>query len=127
MFQAIDWLHLSENHNCLIQLGGHDQMGNIAAGHDLIKRKTGKDAFGLLLPLVTAESGQKFGKSEGNAVWLSKELSSPYDLYQFFIRKTIIYFLYIYLYLPPASCPSSVMYGTQSWKLSLRSLAVFGT
>ena len=86
MFQAIDWFHLSENHNCLIQLGGHDQMGNIAAGHDLIKRKTGKDAFGLLLPLVTAESGQKFGKSEGNAVWLSKELSSPYDLYQFFIR-----------------------------------------
>ena len=58
-------------------------MGNIAAGHDLIKRTTGKDAFGLLLPLVTAEGGQKFGKSEGNAVWLSKELSSPYDLYQF--------------------------------------------
>lgn len=85
-FQAFDWLHLSQEHNCLVQLGGHDQMGNISAGHDLIKRKTGKDAFGLLLPLITGNSGQKLGKTEGNAVWLSGDLTTPFDLYQYFIR-----------------------------------------
>ena len=61
-------------------------MGNISAGHDLIKRVTGENAYGLLLPLVTTESGQKLGKSEGNAVWLSPELTSAFDLYQYFIR-----------------------------------------
>jgi len=86
VLQAYDWLHLSEKHNCLIQLGGHDQMGNISAGHDFIKRVTGKTAYGLLLPLVTTESGQKLGKSEGNAVWLSPDLTSSFDFYQYFVR-----------------------------------------
>ena len=86
VFQAYDWLHLSREYNCQIQLGGHDQMGNISAGHDLIKRVTGENAYGLLLPLVTTESGQKLGKSEGNAVWLSPDLTSAFDLYQYFIR-----------------------------------------
>lgn len=85
-FQAFDWLHLCQEHDCLVQLGGHDQMGNISAGHDLIKRMLGKDAFGLLLPLITEESGQKLGKTEGNAVWLSGDLTTPFDLYQYFVR-----------------------------------------
>jgi len=61
-------------------------MGNISAGHDLIKRITGQDSYGLLLPLVTTDSGQKLGKSEGNAIWLSPDMTSPFELYQYFIR-----------------------------------------
>ncbi len=85
-FQAYDWLHLSQEFDCFVQLGGHDQMGNISAGHDLIKRVSGKDAYGLLLPLVTTESGQKLGKSEGNAIWLSPDMTSSFELFQYFVR-----------------------------------------
>ncbi|XP_015595585.1 tyrosine--tRNA ligase, mitochondrial [Cephus cinctus] len=86
VFQAYDWLHLLKNYDCRFQIGGNDQMGNINSGHDLIFRSTHEKVYGLTLPLITTEGGQKFGKSSGNAVWLSKHKSSSFQLYQFFIR-----------------------------------------
>ncbi|PSN31760.1 Tyrosine--tRNA ligase [Blattella germanica] len=86
VFQAYDWLHLFHKYNCRFQIGGSDQMGNIVSGHDLISRVTDEQVYGLTLPLVTTETGNKFGKSEGNAIWLNAEKSPPFDLYQFFVR-----------------------------------------
>lgn len=86
MFQAYDWLHLFQQHECSFQLGGSDQMGNLMSGHELISRVTKKDVFGLTLPIITNEEGNKFGKSAGNAVWLAEEKTSPFSLYQYFIR-----------------------------------------
>ncbi|KAJ9573884.1 hypothetical protein L9F63_008744 [Diploptera punctata] len=86
VFQAYDWLHLYRKYNCRFQVGGSDQMGNIVSGHDLISRAENVQVYGLTLPLVTTETGHKFGKSEGNAVWLNADKSPPFELYQFFLR-----------------------------------------
>lgn len=86
MFQAYDWLHLFQQHECTFQLGGSDQMGNLMSGHELIGRVTKKDVYGLTLPIITNEEGDKFGKSAGNAIWLAEERTSPFSLYQYFIR-----------------------------------------
>lgn len=85
-FQAYDWLHLLRTHNCRFQMGGSDQMGNLMSGHELISRAEKKDVFGLTLPIVTNEEGDKFGKSAGNAVWLDENKTSSFSLYQFFVR-----------------------------------------
>ncbi|KAL9921257.1 tyrosine--tRNA ligase, mitochondrial [Glossina fuscipes fuscipes] len=88
VFQAYDWLHLLRNYNCRFQLGGSDQMGNLMSGHELISRTERKtEVFGLTLPLITNEEGDKFGKSGGTAVWLDQEKTSAFALYQFFIRR----------------------------------------
>ncbi|XP_026725109.1 tyrosine--tRNA ligase, mitochondrial [Trichoplusia ni] len=86
IFQSYDWQHLLKEYNCRFQIGGSDQMGNISAGHELISRTSKKSVYGLTLPLVTTEEGDKFGKSAGNAIWLDPKKTSPYSLYQFFIR-----------------------------------------
>ena len=86
IFQAYDWVHLLKTNNCRFQIGGTDQMGNMVAGYDLIGKLTNKNVYALTLPLITAEGGKKFGKSVGNAVWLTEEKSSSFQLYQFFIR-----------------------------------------
>nr|CAD7439483.1 unnamed protein product [Timema bartmani] len=86
IFQAYDWLQLLQTHDCRFQVGGNDQMGNIMSGHDLISRLTKIKVYGLTLPLITSESGDKFGKSSGSAVWLDSRKTSPFQLYQFFIR-----------------------------------------
>ncbi|XP_026488220.2 tyrosine--tRNA ligase, mitochondrial [Vanessa tameamea] len=86
IFQSYDWLHLLKEYNCRFQIGGSDQMGNISAGHELISRVAKENVYGLTLPLVTTEEGDKFGKSAGNALWLDDKKTSPYSLYQFFIR-----------------------------------------
>lgn len=87
IFQAYDWLHLLRRHNCCFQMGGSDQTGNLMTGHELISRVERKrEVFGLTLPLVTTEEGDKFGKSVGNAVWLDGNKTSPFALYQFFLR-----------------------------------------
>lgn len=88
IFQAYDWLHLHREHDCAFQLGGSDQMGNLMSGHELISRVTGKPVYGLTLPIITNEEGDKFGKSAGNAVWLAEERTSAFALYQFFVRRT---------------------------------------
>lgn len=86
MFQAYDWLHLLKNFDCQFQIGGSDQMGNIMSGRELIDRVTKKEVFGLTLPIITNEEGNKFGKSAGNAIWLDKNKTSEFSFYQFFVR-----------------------------------------
>jgi len=87
ILQSLDFLKLYETENCRLQIGGSDQWGNITAGLELI-RKTHEEAkaFGLTVPLVTKADGTKFGKTEGNAVWLDPEKTSPYEFYQFWIN-----------------------------------------
>ena len=84
--QAYDFLWLYENANCSAQMGGSDQWGNIVAGVDLIRRKRGGSAHGLVYPLLTTASGTKFGKTEGGAVWLDPALTSPYRFYQYWFN-----------------------------------------
>ncbi len=83
IMQALDFLYLFEHKNCTLQVAGSDQWGNITAGVDLIKKKTGQTAYGFTMPLVTDKDGKKFGKSEGNAIWLDKNKTSSYELYQY--------------------------------------------
>ena len=86
IMQAMDFYYLFENKGCTLQVAGSDQWGNITAGIDLIKKKTGKDAYGFVMPLVLDANGNKFGKSEGNALWLDEEKTSSYELYQYLIN-----------------------------------------
>ncbi|XP_063961290.1 tyrosine--tRNA ligase, mitochondrial-like [Lytechinus pictus] len=86
IFQAYDFLHLHEQYGCNIQIGGTDQLGNMMSGHDLIRRTTGNDVYGLTIPLVTSSTGDKLGKTAGNAVWINSDKTSEFDLYQYFIR-----------------------------------------
>jgi tyrosyl-tRNA synthetase len=86
LLQAYDFLHLHDAHGCRLQLGGSDQWGNITAGIDLIRRARGATAFGLTTPLVTKADGTKFGKSETGNVWLDARRTSPYAMYQFWLR-----------------------------------------
>jgi tyrosyl-tRNA synthetase len=87
LLQAYDFLHLNREYGCDVQIGGSDQWGNIVAGVDLIRRKENKTAYALTLPLIVDKAtGKKFGKSEGNAVWLDSEKTSPYQFYQFWLN-----------------------------------------
>ena len=83
ILQAYDFLELNKKNNCVVQIGGSDQWGNIVNGVELIKRSSGKQAFGLTTPLITLASGTKMGKTEKGAVWLDKKLLSPYEYWQF--------------------------------------------
>ncbi|MDC3146029.1 tyrosine--tRNA ligase [Candidatus Pelagibacter sp.] len=83
ILQAYDFLELNKKENCLLQIGGSDQWGNIVNGVDLIKRYSSKEVFGLTTPLITLASGTKMGKTESGAVWLDKNLLSTYDYWQF--------------------------------------------
>ncbi len=85
--QGYDFLHLFKNYNCEVQVGGSDQWGNIMSGVELIRRKEGVTAYALTAPLITDKStGKKFGKSEGNAVWLDTNMTSTYQFYQFWLN-----------------------------------------
>lgn len=86
LLQAYDFYELNKRYGCLLQLGGSDQWGNITSGIELIRREEGKQAFGLTMPLITKADGTKFGKTEGNAVWLDPKKTSPYEFYQFWIN-----------------------------------------
>jgi tyrosyl-tRNA synthetase len=87
IFQAYDWLQLYNKFKCRYQLGGMDQMGNIMTGCELITRVAKRQCYGLTLPLITNEEGNKFGKSAGNAVWLDRNKTSEFSFYQFFLRQ----------------------------------------
>ncbi|MCK4539364.1 MAG: tyrosine--tRNA ligase [Candidatus Krumholzibacteria bacterium] len=103
LLQAYDFLHLFENYDCKLQMGGNDQWGNILAGTDLIRRVTGGDAEALTFPLLTTASGAKMGKTEKGAVWLDAEKTSPYDYYQFWINtddRDVEKFLALFTFLP---------------------------
>ena len=83
ILQAYDFLELNKVKNCIMQIGGSDQWGNIVNGVELIKRQSGNTAYGLTTPLITLASGAKMGKTEQGAVWLDKKMLSPYDYWQF--------------------------------------------
>ncbi len=86
LLQAHDFYHLRKTLDCELQIGGSDQWGNITAGADFIRRKLGVPAWGWTFPLITKADGTKFGKTEGGAVWLDPQKTSPYKFYQFFVN-----------------------------------------
>ncbi len=86
LLQGYDFMHLYETKNCIMQVEGSDQWGNITTGIELIRKKLGKEAYGFTMPLILDATGKKFGKSEGNALWLNKEKTSPYEIYQYLIN-----------------------------------------
>lgn len=87
VFQAYDFHHLHQVYGCRIQLGGTDQLGNIMSGHEYIHKVSGEEVYGLTIPLVTSSVGDKLGKTAGNAVWLNRDKTSPFEFYQFFLRQ----------------------------------------
>ena len=102
ILQALDFKHLHDTMGVDLQCAGSDQWGNITAGIDLIRKSTGDEVYGFTMPLVTDSQGKKFGKSEGNALWLDKNKTSSYKLYQFFINvedSMVIDYLKIYTFL----------------------------
>lgn len=86
MLQGYDFLHLFKEKNCILQAEGSDQWGNITTGIDLIRKKLDKTAYGFTMPLILDKSGNKFGKSEGNALWLDKNKTTSYQLYQYLVN-----------------------------------------
>lgn len=86
LLQAMDFYYLFKEHNCELQVAGSDQWGNITSGIELIRKKLDKEAYGMVMPLVTDSTGKKFGKTEGNALWLDEEKTSSYELYQYLIN-----------------------------------------
>lgn len=102
LLQAYDFLKLYDNYGCLLQLGGSDQWGNITSGIELMRRERDVQGFALTMPLITKADGTKFGKSEGNAVWLDAEKTTPYEFYQFWINtddRDVIKFLKYFTFL----------------------------
>lgn len=83
LLQGYDYLMLNQKHGCDLQIGGSDQWTNLLSGVDLIRKTSGKESFALTIPLITDASGKKFGKSEGNAIWLDPKKTTPFAFYQF--------------------------------------------
>jgi tyrosyl-tRNA synthetase len=103
LLQAYDFWHLFKYYDCLFQMGGSDQWGNIVAGIDLIRRLEGKQAYGITFPLIMTADGKKMGKTEKGAVWLDAQRTSPYDYYQFWINtddRDVKRFLALFTFLP---------------------------
>lgn len=103
LLQAYDFYYLAEHHECRLQMGGNDQWGNIVAGVELIRRKTGGSAHAITFPLLTTASGAKMGKTAAGAVWLSADRTSPFDFYQYWINtddRDVERFLKLYTLLP---------------------------
>jgi tyrosyl-tRNA synthetase len=103
LLQAYDFMQLAKSHDCLLQMGGSDQWGNIVAGIDLIRRTLRKQAFGMTFPLITTASGIKMGKTHKGAVWLDAERFSPYEYYQFWVNcddADVVRFLKLFTFLP---------------------------
>lgn len=102
LMQAYDFLWLYKNKNCIMQVAGQDQWGNITSGVELIRKALNKEAYAFTMPLVTTKSGVKFGKSEGNALWLDKEKTTPYQMYQYLINsedEMVIDYLKVFTFL----------------------------
>lgn len=105
LVQGYDFLYLRKNYNCLLQMGGSDQWGNITTGGELIRRKEGVEAYGLTWPLMTKSDGKKFGKTESGNIWLDPKRTSPYKFYQFWLNSTdedAARYIKIFTILPPA-------------------------
>ncbi|XP_071466085.1 tyrosine--tRNA ligase, mitochondrial isoform X2 [Marmota flaviventris] len=103
VLQAYDFYYLFQRYGCRVQLGGSDQLGNIVSGYEFIHKLTGEDVFGITVPLITNTTGAKLGKSAGNAVWLNRDKTSPFELYQFFVRlqdDSVERYLKLFTFLP---------------------------
>ncbi len=104
ILQALDFKYLNDHYNCELQIGGSDQWGNITAGTELIRKTSdNKKVYGITVPLVTKSDGTKFGKSEGHAIWLDPNLTSPYEFYQFFVQSQdtdVVNYLKSFTFLP---------------------------
>ena len=102
LLQGFDFLHLFNNYNCTLQAAGSDQWGNITTGIELIRKIENKEAYGFTMPLILDATGKKFGKSEGNALWLDKEKTSPFKIYQYLINSDdskVIEYLKVFTFL----------------------------
>ena len=102
LIQGNDFLELFNRNNCVMQVAGSDQWGNITTGIELIKKKLNKEAYGFTMPLILDQNGNKFGKSEGNALWLDKEKTSPFDMYQYLVNtddSKVIEYLKVFTFL----------------------------
>lgn len=102
LLQGFDFLHLFKNKNCTLQAAGSDQWGNITTGIELIRKIEGVEAYGFTMPLILDKTGKKFGKSEGNALWLNKEKTSPYLIYQYLLNSDdskVIEYLKVFTFL----------------------------
>jgi len=103
LLQSYDFYYLFKYHNCVLQMGGNDQWGNIVAGIDLTRRLEGKPVFGVTFPLITTSTGHKMGKTEKGTVWLDSELTSPYDYFQYWMNsddRDLERFLALFTFLP---------------------------
>lgn len=128
LLQGLDYLHLYREYGCTLQTGGIDQWGNLTAGSDLIHRVEGASVHLLTTPLVTDAQGTKFGKSEGNAIWLSPEMTSPYAFYQFWLNvedASVVRYLRIFTDRSPEQVREleSAVAGDPSRRLAQRTLA----
>ena len=104
LIQGNDFLELFQRENCIMQVEGSDQWGNITTGIELIKKKLNKEAYGFTMPLILDQAGNKFGKSEGNALWLDKEKTSPYKMYQYLLNtddSKVVEYLKVFTFLTP--------------------------
>ncbi|CAM2006823.1 tyrosine--tRNA ligase [Acanthopleuribacter pedis] len=105
MLQSYDFFHLNKHHDCVLQMGGSDQWGNITAGTDYIRRQGGKKAYGVVSPLITNSSGAKFGKTEQGNIWLDPKRTSPYRFYQFWMNAgddEVVHYLKVFTFLKQA-------------------------
>lgn len=103
LLQAYDFYYLCRYHDCVLQMGGNDQWGNIVAGIDLIRRMMGKEAYGVTFPLITTSLGHKMGKTEKGTIWLDSKLTTPYDYYQYWVNADdadVERFLSLFTFLP---------------------------
>ena len=103
LLQSYDFMQLAKSYDCLIQMGGSDQWGNIVAGIDLVRRTLQRQAFGITFPLITTASGIKMGKTHKGAVWLDPKRFSPYEYYQFWVNcddADVVRFLALFTFLP---------------------------
>ncbi len=103
LLQSYDFMQLVKDHNCLLQMGGSDQWGNIVSGIDLVRRTLNRQAFGITFPLITTSSGIKMGKTHKGAVWLDPERTSPYDYFQYWVNTDdadVERFLALFTFLP---------------------------
>ncbi len=102
LLQGYDFLHLFRDKNVVLQAEGSDQWGNITTGIELIRKIEGKEAYGFTMPLILDSTGKKFGKSEGNALWLDKNKTSPYQIYQYLINaddSLVVHYLKVFTFL----------------------------
>lgn len=105
LIQGYDFLHMYENMGCTLQVEGSDQWGNITTGIELIKKIKGETAYGFTMPLILDATGKKFGKSEGNALWLDKDKTSSYEMYQYLINtddSKVLEYLKVFTFLTPS-------------------------